>query len=953
MHRILSLILTLLLLTGALPVAHSSAPPHPAEPGPPPDRAAQIDAILATLTPEERVGQLLLVTFEGSSLRPDTTIARLIADYNIGGVELRAENDNINGQVNTPRLVQSLTQDLQALAYESAAATAERDTPRAFVPLFIAAQHAGDGQPNTQIAKDTTPLPSLLALGATWNVGYSRQVGQIAGIELSAMGINMLLGPALNVAQQPQSRQSIDLGVNTFGGEPNWVGQMGQAYITGVHEGSQGSIAVIAQDFPGLGFADTRPEQEIPVVPRSLNQLREFDLVPYHAVTGAAQGTLARADGLQCANIRYQGETIRSITGPVCVDEDAAGPLFALETFDAWRDDGLVISSALGTQAIRRYYNVTPFPHRQVAREAFLAGNDMLYLSDFGPTPGSDQLSNVIDVIRFFAERYEDDPVFRSRVDASLRRILNLKLALYDDDFALENVMLPVNDVNAVGGYSAELYTVAEQALTLLAPRRESLPPPPGRDDNIVIFTDVRLVQQCSYCATYPLIAVNALESAIERLYGPYADAQIRPEQVVSFSFNQLATYLNGDIAGSVSETSQLKTNQRIGEALREVDWTIFVMLDVSPDVPESTIVRQILENESAFVDRAQVIVVALGAPTYLSSTEVSKFAAYYGLYSHTPPYIDAAARAIFQDTPYSGAPPLSVPAVGYNVLEHTAPDPAQTLRLAIDSIEGSAPPASFSEANIIPVPVDSRLTLRTLPILDRNGHIVPDTTPVEFTITFITDNLQTQQTAHTIDGVAYTTFTPSRPGRIQVTLRAGEARESATLQINATERPGSESTSSETGVTGNTPPRTPHAARPEASSGDLASSGGSAAVADGSGGGAMIVTSGDTGSDSERRLDALDFVLALFVLALMSMVGFTGGRAATGRAAGGVRVVLGSAVAGLTGYIYYGVGGPGAAQLYDSLHNLAPMFTTLIAGLVGLAYSWGSLNRTEDTETG
>ena len=87
-----------------------------------------------------------------------------------------------------------------------------------------------------------------------------------------------------------------------------------------------------------------------------------------------------------------------------------------------------------------------------------------------------------------------------------------------------------------------------------------------------------------------------------------------------------------------------------------------------------------------------------------------------------------------------------------------------------------------------------------------------------------------------------------------------------------------------------------------------------------------------------------LDFVLALFVLALMSILGFTTGRTVTHTGSGGVRVVLSSVVAGLTGYIYYGVRGPGAQQFYDLLHNLAPMIITLIAGLVGLLYTWWML---------
>lgn len=935
MHRLTVFVLLITLLPVVTPASGRALPPRQAD-----DPDARIDALLAAMTPEERVGQLLIVTFEGSSLHAETAIARLVAQHGIGGVVLLAENDNINGQVNTPRLVQSLTQELQMLAHDGAAATADRDTPRPFIPLFIATSHDGDGQPSMEIAKDTTPVPSFLALGATWNAGYARQVGQIVGIELSAMGINMLLGPPLNIAQQPQPEQAIDLGVNTFGGEPHWVGQMGQAYITGVHEGSQGHVAVIARDFPGVGLADTQPDQEIPVVPRTREQLRDFDLIPFKAVTGGAGDTLARADGMQCANIRYQGATIRAITGPVCVNEDAASQLLHLPYFTGWRENGVIISSPLGTRAMRRHYNVTPFPHRQVAREAFLAGNDMLFLSDFGPQPGSDQLANVVDVIHFFAGRYEDDPVFRARVDQSLRRILRLKLALYNGDLSLDNVLLAVNDVNSVGGYGGELYGIAEQAVTLLAPRRESLPPPPQRDENIVIFTDVRLVQQCSYCATYPLVGVNALESAIERLYGPYADAQIRPEQVVSFSFSQLAAYLDGDAAGTSAETSQLKTNQRIGEALRDVDWIIYVMLDATPAVPESTVVRHLLGRDSSIVQRAKVVGIALGAPTYLSSTEVSKFTAFYGLYSHTPPFIDAAARAIFQDSSFSGAPPLSVPAVGYDVFVHTAPDPAQTLHISADSVNGEPPHNVTSDTDLLAAAPGDRITLRTMPILDRNGHIVPDNTTVEFTVTFVTDNLQTQQSAQTIDGIAFTSITPTRPGRIQVTARAGEASRSATFQIMVAEAGSAPlaAVESATSSADASSARTPLAARPAAQAAETALDGQNLAEPE------AIMGQPGQAVKSRERLSALDFVLSLFALALMSILGFTTGQRITGSASGGVRVVLGSVVAGLTGYIYYGVGGPGTVQLFDLLHNLAPMTATLIAGAAGLVYTGWSL---------
>ena len=56
----------------------------------------------------------------------------------------------------------------------------------------------------------------------------------------------------------------------------------------------------------------------------------------------------------------------------------------------------------------------------------------------------------------------------------------------------------------------------------------------------------------------------------------------------------------------------------------------------------------------------------------------------------------------------------------------------------------------------------------------------------------------------------------------------------------------------------------------------------------------------------------------------------------------GGVRVLLGCVVAGLTGYIYYGVGGPGTRRpCTASLGNLAPLLMTLLPGLVGMLVTW------------
>ena len=126
--------------------------------------------------------------------------------------------------------------------------TNETYTP-AYIPLFIGISQEGDGYPYDQILSGMTSLPSQMALGATWSTDLSRQVGNVLGKELSGLGFNLLLGPSLDVLEVPTTDSGGDLGVRTFGGDPFWVGALGQAYIAGVHEGSNGKMVVACEAF--------------------------------------------------------------------------------------------------------------------------------------------------------------------------------------------------------------------------------------------------------------------------------------------------------------------------------------------------------------------------------------------------------------------------------------------------------------------------------------------------------------------------------------------------------------------------------------------------------------------------------------------------------------------------------------------------------------------------------
>src|SRR5512135_3027447 len=89
--RLSRLILLLaIFLALASPLGASQASPQ-LQTATPKDQAS---ALLQTLTPEEKVGQLFLVTFNGTDVGLKSQIYDLIYAHYIGGVVLQSANDN-------------------------------------------------------------------------------------------------------------------------------------------------------------------------------------------------------------------------------------------------------------------------------------------------------------------------------------------------------------------------------------------------------------------------------------------------------------------------------------------------------------------------------------------------------------------------------------------------------------------------------------------------------------------------------------------------------------------------------------------------------------------------------------------------------------------------------------------------------------------------------------------
>ncbi|MEE3228152.1 MAG: hypothetical protein VX237_03520, partial [Chloroflexota bacterium] len=357
------------------------------------------------------------------------------------------------------------------------------------------------------------------------------------------------------------------------------------------------------------------------------------------------------------------------------------------------------------------------------------------------------------------------------------------------------------------------VFQVAQEAVTLLSPSKAEfisrVPRGPSPLDRIVIFTDSRTYSRCSVCKDQINPPVRALENSIERLYGFGGISQNSTLELFSFSFVDLYQYVTGvNVESDKSSTEnsggddggdisiRVQKNIEINNALLGSDWLVFAVGDVQDDIENNALKLLLTERPDLLADR-KVIVFAMGAPYYLDATDVSQTTAYYGLYGKSSPFIEVAARVLFQEIVPHESPPVSVDSVSYDLHANLAPYPGQSFLVTpiqdigesdtsdntmVNNVSGESGELSGGVATPIPSLTEiiqgSTVNLQTSMLLDHNSKNVPDGTIVEFDASYLAEGgiTETFAVSKTVSGVAIGTLVVDRMGLVEIRARSGDA---------------------------------------------------------------------------------------------------------------------------------------------------------------------------------
>ena len=318
------------------------------------DAAARrwVDATLARLTLEEKIGQLLMPSFRAvytsSDSRTYDDLAALVREQRVGGfIVFGARRPRPDVLLNPGYSATGLGEPLNA------ASLVNRLQAISDLPLLLAADfETGVG---FRLAGGTV-FPHAMAFGAAGDPRLAFEAGRVTATEARAIGVHVNFAPVVDVNNNPRNPV---INIRSFGEDPRQVGALARAYVAGLQAG--GMLATV-KHFPGHGDTDVDSHIGLPTLNHPRARLERIELVPFRA------GLAAGAAAVMTAHVQL----------PALEPAPATPATFSARIVDGLLRDELGFAGLVFTDSMRMRAVSALVPPGEAAVRAVAAGHDVV-----------------------------------------------------------------------------------------------------------------------------------------------------------------------------------------------------------------------------------------------------------------------------------------------------------------------------------------------------------------------------------------------------------------------------------------------------------------------------------------------------------------------------------------------------------------------------------------------
>lgn len=343
---------------------------------------------ISEMTLEEKVGQLLMVHFNGETANEDAE--KLIQKHYVGGFIYY----NWSNGLTSPKQVLELSSSLQKLNEEN---------PHP-IPLFIAVDQEGGRV--QRLKNGFTLFPTNESVASSLEPELAKKVAESISEELLACGVNFNLAPVVDVNSNPKNPV---IGNRSFGKTAETVILFAKEALLGYK--NKGMITSL-KHFPGHGDVEVDSHKDLPILNKTKEELELLELLPFR--------TLAKdADTVMTAHLLV----------PTIDHENPA--TLSKKVLDILRTDigfkGVIISDSLVMEGVLKRASSI----EEVAIKALNAGCDILLLGGKQMNQGETSLElsvkDVAKVHEALIVAVKSGKVSEARVNEAVLRILQLK----------------------------------------------------------------------------------------------------------------------------------------------------------------------------------------------------------------------------------------------------------------------------------------------------------------------------------------------------------------------------------------------------------------------------------------------------------------------------------------------------------------------------------------------